>query len=311
MCYPKPAPRCSTHALQALNRAKASGNPTAIATAQRDFDLTPAGITALREAGSDLQADMAQQLRQALIAQTKTQHTDREAEPTPPIETDEMDDAEHRAEAAADPATSAELLTQLAHDEDWSVRYNVAGNTSTPPEILLELAQDETFGIRASVAGNPATPPELLTKLAEDEDENVRWDVASNPATPPELLYTLAVDRYDYVRLGVAHNRSSPPEVLTALASYYEPTIRSAVARNTSCPSEVLAHLANDKDSDVLNMVSENTNTPIEVLFKLRDKGKPIHKGQLTRITAAIEVYRQKEGLEGFPDSYIEKLLWG
>lgn len=74
MCYPSPAPRCSSHAQQQLTAAEAQyeANPnittlTAREEARHHFNLTPAGIKALREAGETTEADRFTTLRQQLI----------------------------------------------------------------------------------------------------------------------------------------------------------------------------------------------------------------------------------------------------
>lgn len=43
-------------------------------------------------------------------------------------------------------------------NSDWDVRCNAAGNPNTPVEVLTELAKDSDWGVRCSAAGNPNTP---------------------------------------------------------------------------------------------------------------------------------------------------------
>ncbi len=88
---------------------------------------------------------------------------------------------QERKDIAENPNTPPEILTILARDKDWDVRYEVAWNPNTPPEILTILARDESVGVRYGVANNPNTPPEALTILARDKDEYVRGRAAENP----------------------------------------------------------------------------------------------------------------------------------
>jgi hypothetical protein len=55
-------------------------------------------------------------------------------------------------------------------------RKELARNSNTPPEILTILAQDEYFTVRYWVAANPNTPPEILTILARDKRFGVRQE---------------------------------------------------------------------------------------------------------------------------------------
>ena len=55
----------------------------------------------------------------------------------------------------------------------------VAKNPSTPPEVLTELAHDEEWYIRVIPAHNPSTPSEVLAKLAEHEA--AYWEARGEP----------------------------------------------------------------------------------------------------------------------------------
>ena len=74
MCYAAPGPRCSNHATQNLAKAKKNyaeqpnlDTRAALETAQQEYDTTPAGIKALRDAGKSLEADIAQERRTAQL----------------------------------------------------------------------------------------------------------------------------------------------------------------------------------------------------------------------------------------------------
>lgn len=68
MCYKRPGPRCSGHALQALQAALKKGDEDAIIKARRDYSFTPRGIAELRAKGNEELADQCQARRDALIA---------------------------------------------------------------------------------------------------------------------------------------------------------------------------------------------------------------------------------------------------
>jgi pentose-5-phosphate-3-epimerase len=116
---------------------------------------------------------------------------------------------DERIERARNESTPAELLTRLAQDEHWHVRYAVAANPHTPAEVLSELARDKGLYVRGAVALNPHTPVEVLTKLAGDEEWDVRYCVAKHPSTPAEVLAELAQDEAEAVRKAAEWNRKT------------------------------------------------------------------------------------------------------
>lgn len=63
MCYVKPGPRCSTHAIEELHAAKTSGDPARIKRANIAYMQTPAGIAELNAQGKTELADRAQAAR--------------------------------------------------------------------------------------------------------------------------------------------------------------------------------------------------------------------------------------------------------
>lgn len=70
MCYTA-GPRCSPHAAEALLEARKSDDATAIMKAQQEFNLSPAGIKAIREAGNTELADRLQEKRSEMIKKSK------------------------------------------------------------------------------------------------------------------------------------------------------------------------------------------------------------------------------------------------
>ena len=98
-----------------------------------------------------------------------------------------LSDAE-KIELAENPNTSQELLSILATDKDYDVRWRVARNSNTPQESLAILATDKSFGVRCCVARNSNTPQETLAILATDEYWVVRNSATENPNYKKQTL---------------------------------------------------------------------------------------------------------------------------
>ena len=196
-----------------------------------------------------------------------------------------------RKAMARDDETPAEMLAQLAKDEDKDVRRKVAGNSQTPAEVLTQLAKDEDKDVRRKVAGNSQTPAEVLTLLAKDQDGGVRVGVAMNSNTPTEELTELAKDEDRYVRQWVAENSQTPAEVLTQLAKEEDGCFRGKVARNSQTPAEGLTQLAKDEDVYVREWVAENSQTPAEVIAQLaKDQDRDVRRAVVGNSQIPAEV---------------------
>lgn len=55
-------------------------------------------------------------------------------------------------------------------NSDYDVRVSVAENPATPADVLTELAKDSDWHVRISVAGNPKLKEVLTDKNKSDED---------------------------------------------------------------------------------------------------------------------------------------------
>ena len=55
-------------------------------------------------------------------------------------------------------------------NSDCDVRSNAAGNPNTPADVLTELAKDSDCDVRRSAAGNPKLKEVLTDKNKSDED---------------------------------------------------------------------------------------------------------------------------------------------
>ena len=75
-----------------------------------------------------------------------------------------------RSNAAGNPNTPADVLTELAKDSDCDVRSNAAGNPNTPVDVLTELAKDSDWCVRSYAACNPKLKEVLTDKNKSDED---------------------------------------------------------------------------------------------------------------------------------------------
>ena len=53
-------------------------------------------------------------------------------------------------------------------NSDCVVRRSAARNPATPADVLTELAKDSDCVVRRSAARNPATPADVLTELAKE-----------------------------------------------------------------------------------------------------------------------------------------------
>jgi len=73
------------------------------------------------------------------------------------------------------------LLSELAEDEDWEVRYAVAGNPNISAKTLSELAKDNIWNVRCAVARNSNTSTETLSELAKDNHEDIATSAKNNP----------------------------------------------------------------------------------------------------------------------------------
>lgn len=258
MCYAKPGPRCSEHASEKLKHARTAQlsspskrNAAALAAAEAEYALTPAGIHALRASGLNEVEGGNIEHGVALMKQADTNEGERErliaaARVVGSIK--KMDYLE-RSVLAAEIATPVEVLEHLAHDRDHRIREDVAANTSTSATALTSLTEDADEWVRHSAMMNPSTPVEVLSKAAKDEERyaELRWALASNPATPPAVLSRLAKDEDSNVRMNVAANPSTRASTLSRLAKDEEHEARLNAASNPSTPLERLERIARDK----------------------------------------------------------------
>lgn len=126
---------------------------------------------------------------------------------------------------AADPTTSVETLTTLAHSTDKYVLSAVAANPSLPSETLHRLSSSPDKYVRKAVADNPSTSALTLSGLAVDSDDYVRSAVAKHPQCGHDVLRLLADSlqgpQDQWVLKHLTSNPATPEDVLLDLISRF------------------------------------------------------------------------------------------
>ena len=81
---------------------------------------------------------------------------------------------EYRQWVAHNKSIPVEILTQLATDSDWRVRWQVASRRKTPPSVLEQLAGDPDEGVRQRVVRHHRLSVAVLRQLRSDPSAAVR-----------------------------------------------------------------------------------------------------------------------------------------
>ncbi len=79
-----------------------------------------------------------------------------------------------KRDLACAPDTPEHILTTLAEDDYWNIRYHVAKHPNVPVDILIMLSTDARHETRSRVAGASKTPTIILLKMIHDKDVDVR-----------------------------------------------------------------------------------------------------------------------------------------
>lgn len=101
-----------------------------------------------------------------------------------------------------------DILSILAEDPDYNVRWTVGRSSYTPADVLDKLSSDTNYFVRGGVASNKDAPDYTLARLAHDDDITVRMHVALNRSTPKAVLRKLANDEDDDVRRYALENKN-------------------------------------------------------------------------------------------------------
>jgi hypothetical protein len=183
----------------------------------------------------------------------------------------EDEDADVRRGTAANPNTPAYILEKLARDEDVRVRMDAASNPNISASILKELLLDEYYDVSSNAAANPNMPAGNLKKLAKDDDVRVRWITAGSPNLPADILEELAKDEDVRVRIGAASNPNMLASTLKKLAKDEDYTVRWTAAANPNMPDATLKELVKDEFFYVRWNAAANPNMSADILKELAE----------------------------------------
>lgn len=233
MCYPKPGPRCYSHALKDYVKIRESGDPVKTAEALGELERTPTVIALLQRKGEFGRADRAQAERDIQLEMLRA-----ERERTP------LFGELRKLKQASDPLSSEEDLERLSRDENPLVRQAVAANPLTSPETLQHLLIDpEKDGqvdgaLINEILGNHNASPELLGRFV---------DVGFDPTTHHSLV--MENPNFDDKSINVA---------LDTTSGHYIPSILAGHESNTS---QTLARIYGtlSEPSDYGDGISPNT----------------------------------------------------
>lgn len=210
-------------------------------------------------------------------------------------------DRKTRLSIATDDSTSADLLTQLATDEDAEIRQAVASNPNTPQDVLLMLGKEfpeaiianpiftisllenpESQFYRLSLARSSTTLGEILANLAQLPDQEILCAIAQNPNTPVATLEELVEnppqiynyedsdgEEFEHLLTCIAKNPNTPESILLKVAKNYSSSVQYAIAENPNAPIAILNKFADCHNSTLHQALIRNPNTPTAILEKL------------------------------------------
>lgn len=161
MCYPKPAPRCSPHAKQALRKAVAGGDPARIETAVRDWQTTPQGIRELRARRQHDLAERRQSERWQLLRQYKESHW----------ETELTSDAQR---VLAYESENKQVLESLARKGDPALLRALLVNKHLDTRVIMSVVRrvERDEGLRDSIGEETRQRLKELTAEAMQNEEH-------------------------------------------------------------------------------------------------------------------------------------------
>lgn len=185
----------------------------------------------------------------------------------------------------------ANILAELAQDEEVKVRITVAENRATREPALSSLAADLDTRVRMAVARNPKNQPSVLAVLAGDGVEEVRAaslsTIAGSWGIPTESLSFLSKDPRVEVRVAVALNPTIEPTVLASLAADSAENVRIAVASNSKVDEATLMSLVYDSSTDVQIAITQNSQTSPSILVALANSSNETVQASLISAPAS------------------------
>jgi hypothetical protein len=226
------------------------------------------------------------------------------------------DDEALRVRLARNPATPAEALAVLWHeDASPRLRQLLARHPHTPRAILADIAASaelatlralcENSGVAADVlaavgerrigvlqrllAVNLATAPStLLAVWREVGEEAVRAQILLHPHCPEGLLATRPASILE--RRCLARQGRTPPELLAELASDGEALVRRAAAANPATPLAALVASCFDGDAAVRRAVAARRDLSAALAACLIEDADPWVRRALARNPACPAV---------------------
>ncbi|MFD7395080.1 PE-PGRS family protein [Streptomyces virginiae] len=226
-----------------------------------------------------------------------------------PVQRLERDLAEHivrrgerglRNKLVGDERLDADLINELAHDEDPHVRASVAVRADvteelrasisaglppdTPywavdwveerhddPDEMRRLAASASIGIRRSVARARHLPPDVVDRLARDPDTHVSYNLASCcQDAPAELLLEVALRRDDGRLLALDHP-NFPRHTLLRFADDPDPLRRRLALESPESTPSLAERLADDPDEYVRARAAADPRLSPATVLRLLD----------------------------------------
>ncbi len=123
----------------------------------------------------------------------------------------------HRLRVAQHTLTPAEIITQLAQDQDRDVRRAIARRADLPFEALCMLAIDSEVAGYLLHAPAQRLEPAAMYALAHVPKLCIEAHIAEDTRTDGDKLAELARHENEHIRLLVAHNPNTPLHVIVAL----------------------------------------------------------------------------------------------
>lgn len=158
-------------------------------------------------------------------------------------------------------ATSAEIY-ELAASTVPAVRMVLAERRDLPAEIIDQLANDNDAKVLKSIAANPALSQAQLRTMLTAHGSRVAARVADNPSCPPDLLIRIARQKPPVQKAfrRIAEHPNAPAEALLACLADHQ--ARVIAASHPALPVETILRLLADTDTNVAAAAAANPSLP-------------------------------------------------
>ncbi|MFE6912002.1 HEAT repeat domain-containing protein [Streptomyces erythrochromogenes] len=224
----------------------------------------------------------------------------------------------------------ADLITELAHDEDPHVRAAVAVRADvteelrasisaglppdTPywavrwvleshddPEAMRRLARSASIGIRRSVAQARRLPPDVVDRLSRDPDSHVSYNLATCcEDAPAEVLLEVALQGEDGF---VARDHPNfPRHALLRFADDPDPLRRRLALESPESTPDLAERLADDPDERVRERAAVDRRLSPATVLRLLDSTPRTRRAALGNrqlpVPALVRVLRDADTAE-------------